>query len=177
MGVMTELGLVDREPRWWTRVVAGAVARPGVSALLSRVLDPLDRVALRASGGRTTATEAMTGLPTVVLTARGAHSGLPRAVPLIAVPDRDDVAVIGSHWGRPTHPAWVANLRADPRATLDRGRRRVPVVARRLDGVEAAQVWTRARALYPGYDGYRRRAGREIAVFRLETAPREDGRP
>jgi deazaflavin-dependent oxidoreductase (nitroreductase family) len=113
----------------------------------------------------------VTGLPTVVLTTRGARSGLPRAVPLIAVPHRDDVAVIGSHWGRPTHPAWVANLRATPRATLERGRRSVAVVARPLDGAEADEVWTRARALYPGYDGYRRRAGREIAVFRLERAP------
>jgi deazaflavin-dependent oxidoreductase (nitroreductase family) len=169
--VLAELGLADREARWWTRAVGRVVARPGVSALVAWVLDPVDRLVRRASGGRATATEVVTGQPTVVLTTRGARSGLPRAVPLIAVPHRDDVAVIGSHWGRPTHPAWVANLRATPRATLERGRRSVAVVARPLDGAEADEVWTRARALYPGYDGYRRRAGREIAVFRLERAP------
>ncbi|MGF1661447.1 MAG: nitroreductase family deazaflavin-dependent oxidoreductase [Kineosporiaceae bacterium] len=170
MGVSTDLGLVDRGAGWWTRVVGRAVAHQRVSAAMSRVLDPVDRLVRRVSGGRVTATEALTGLPTVVLTTRGARSGLPRTVPLIAVPHRGDVAVIGSHWGRPTHPAWVANLRATPRATLERGRRSVAVVARPLEGAEAEEVWTRARALYPGYDGYRRRAGREIAVFRLERA-------
>jgi deazaflavin-dependent oxidoreductase (nitroreductase family) len=148
-----------------------------VTALLSRVLDPVDRLVRRVSGGRATATEVLTGLPTVVLTARGARSGLPRTVPLIAVPHRGDVAVIGSHWGRPSHPAWVANLRAAPRATLARGRRSVAVVARPLHDEEAAEVWTRARVLYPGYDGYRSRAGREIAVFRLEPDRGPDSHP
>jgi deazaflavin-dependent oxidoreductase (nitroreductase family) len=177
MGVMAELGLADRGPGWWTRVAGRVVARPGATALVSRVLDPVDRLVRRVSGGRSTATEALTGLPTVALTTRGARSGLPRTVPLIAVPHRGDVAVIGSNWGRPAHPAWVTNLRADPRAGLARGGRSVSVVARPLDGEEAEAVWARARALYPGYGGYRARAGREIVVFRLEPADGEDGSP
>ena len=45
-----------------------------------------------------------------------------------------------------------------------------PVRARRARGEERERYWARAIEIGPGYDGYSRRAGREIRVYVLEPA-------
>jgi deazaflavin-dependent oxidoreductase (nitroreductase family) len=144
-----------------------AATRPG-SRLAARVLPPLDRWSFRASGGKVALTESIGGLPTVMLTTRGARSGLERTVPLLAVPSGDDLAVLGTNWGGGSSPAWVHNLAASPVAVVEHGENKVEVRAERLDGASAEEVWRRAIELYPGYAEYPRRAGtRVITVWQL----------
>jgi deazaflavin-dependent oxidoreductase (nitroreductase family) len=82
------------------------------------------------------------------------------------------LAIIGSNWGRPQHPAWVHNLSADPHATLARDHQRLDVIARELTGPEADDVWKTARGLYRGFRAYPSRThGRAIRVFAFEKAP------
>ena len=147
-----------------------AATRPG-SRLVARVLPPVDRWSFRRTGGRVALTESIGGLPTVMLTTRGARSGLERTVPLLAVPSGNDLAVLGTNWGGAGSPAWVRNLLAHPDAVVGHGGARVAVRAEQLHGAAADAVWRQAVALYPGYGEYPARAGdRVITVWRLIPA-------
>jgi deazaflavin-dependent oxidoreductase (nitroreductase family) len=169
MGVAAELGLrygnssaLGRAVRWF------AGSRPG-AWISSRILPHLDPWTHRRSGGRTTVSDLLSGVPTIFLTTTGARSGLQRTAQLIAVPAGADVAVIGSNFGRAAHPGWVANLAADPRATLSHRGRSLDVIARELGGAEAEQVWADGRALNRGFATYpAMAAGRSIRIFKLE---------
>jgi len=153
-----------RSVRWFTSTRLGARS-------LSGTLPYLDRWMLRISGGRTTVSNVLGGVPTLFLTTTGARSGQPRTAQLIAVPAGGDFAVIGSNFGRAAQPGWVANLAADPRATASCRGRSVPVVARELTGAEADQVWAAGRRLHRGFATYPAMAtARTIRVFLLESA-------
>lgn len=155
-------------PRWWQRGVQQvARTRPG-SWLMVRTLHHMDHALLRLSQGRYTAASTLTGLPVVTLTAVGAKSGLPRSVPLIAIPDGDKIVLIGSNFGQSHHAAWYYNLKAHPQATLTMGNQTRPYVAREAEGEEREHYYRQAIAMYPGYADYRKRAGtRQIPVMVL----------
>src|SRR5579863_3912066 len=68
-----------------------------------------------ASGGQRANTLRDTGLPIVIVTARGRKSGKVRKMALLRVEHDGQYALVGSHGGAPTHPEWVYNLRANPR--------------------------------------------------------------
>ncbi len=169
MGLAADLGVIVRTPRLPGRVVAAvASTRPG-AWFFARTLHHVDRAVLSLSRGRVTLTDVLAELPAVLLTTVGARSGLPRTVPLVAVPAGEHLAVIGSNFGGHRHPGWVHNLLAEPRASLAREGRVVAVRAREATGAEAEQIWARARAMYRGYSSYpQRTAGRVIRVFVLE---------
>jgi deazaflavin-dependent oxidoreductase (nitroreductase family) len=146
-----------------------AASRPG-SALLSRILHPLDRLFSGLTGGRRTLTELVTGLPIIELTTHGARSGLPRTCPLIAIPVETGLAVIASNFGARKHPSWYYNLRANPEVLVGLGGGQERRFARPVNGVLRDSIWNQAVALYPGYRAYRSQAaGREIPVIVLET--------
>ena len=44
----------------------------------------------------------------------------------------------------------------------------VPVTARRLSDQEKAEVWPKLLEIWPNYDAYEARSGRNIKVFRLD---------
>ncbi|RAY11769.1 nitroreductase family deazaflavin-dependent oxidoreductase [Actinomadura craniellae] len=129
-------------------------------------MPPLDRALHRMSGGRL-----MTGqllVPSMVLTTTGAVSGLPRRTPLACLPEPDGGwVVVGSNFGREKHPAWTGNLLKDPVAEVGFRGRAVPVTARLLEGAERDEVWPRLLKVWPVYDRYVERSGRELRVFRL----------
>jgi deazaflavin-dependent oxidoreductase (nitroreductase family) len=144
-----------------------AATRPG-AWLFARTLDLIDKPVCRWSGGRTTATALLAGLPVVMLTTTGAKTGRRTTSPLAGFEEGDDVIVIGSNYGQAHHPAWVHNLRADPRAHLEiRGVRRA-VTAEETTGAERERYLGMASVVYPGFRVYVRRAApREVAVIRL----------
>jgi deazaflavin-dependent oxidoreductase (nitroreductase family) len=144
-------------------------SRPG-SWLLAPVLHRLDRPVYSATRGRHTLASLLTGLPVVLLTTTGARSGRRCVVPLLGLPTPDGLAVIASNFGRPHHPAWYYNLRANPEAeiSVEGARRRVRAVE--AEGEQRARIWQQALTMYPGYTTYERRVGdgRRIALFVLE---------
>lgn len=120
-------------------------------------------------------------LPGVILTAKGARTGLPRVTPLACMPERAAQAdggeqgpwprtwvLVGSNFGRPGHPAWTANLMAHPDAEVSWKGQDIQVTARLLEGDERAGVWAAALAFWPPYAAYQARVDREIRLFRLE---------
>jgi deazaflavin-dependent oxidoreductase (nitroreductase family) len=144
-----------------------AATRPG-AWFFARTLDHIDRPVYRWSGGRTTLAAMLSGLPVVMLTTSGARSGRRTTSPVLGFEEGDVVIVIGSNYGQAHHPAWVHNLRADPRAQLEiRGVAR-EVTAEEAAGPERERYLDVASAVYPGYRAYVKRAApRRIAVIRL----------
>jgi len=139
-----------------------------MASVLARVIHHVDQPLFRLSGGRTTLTSLVTGLPVVTLTTTGAKSGQPRTVPLIAIPDGDQMVLIASNFGQAHHPAWVLNLRATPQATIARNGITRSYVAHEAEGAEYDEYWRRAVALYAGYAAYKERtSGRRIPIMVL----------
>jgi len=132
-----------------------------------RRLAPVDRWLLSHVPGRWSAAHRQ-GLPTLLLTTTGRRSGQPRTQALLYVRDGDAYVVVGSNWGQRHHPAWSANLLAQPRATVTvRGTAR-PVRAVLATGAERDRLWPLLTEVWPAFDAYAARAdGRELRIFRL----------
>ncbi|MFH8733738.1 MULTISPECIES: nitroreductase family deazaflavin-dependent oxidoreductase [unclassified Streptomyces] len=127
----------------------------------------MDRTVHRLTRGKVLLSAQM--LPGVILTARGAKSGLPRRTPLACMPEGEAGTwlLIGSNFGRPGHPAWTANLMAHPDAEINWKGEDIPVTARLLDSGERAQAWAAVLTFWPPYAKYQARVEREIRLFRL----------
>lgn len=135
-------------------------------ARTGRALVPLDRWLTRTTSGRLSVLGKEV-LPELLLTTTGRKSGQPREVVLLYAADGPNFVVTASNWGQAHHPAWSANLLADPRASVTRHGVRTPVTAKLAEGDERARVWTLVTSVWPAYDSYAARAGREIRVFVL----------
>ncbi|MPY54273.1 nitroreductase family deazaflavin-dependent oxidoreductase [Streptomyces acidicola] len=135
------------------------------------VIPALDRTAHRLTHGKVLLSARM--LPGAILTATGARSGQPRRTPLACMPESVSGGLpaswllIGSNFGRTSHPAWTANLLAHPDAEINWKGEDIPVRARLLEEEERAVAWQALLAFWPPYATYQGRVEREIRVFRL----------
>lgn len=159
---------MSRKPNAVHRLTHRFLMLQSVSALLARTLHHADGITMRLSRGRWTITN-LVGLPIIQLTTIGAKSGLARTTPLVGVIDREKIALIGSNFGKPSHPGWVHNLEANPECQVRFNEKSQSYVGRITHGKEREKYWQLALAYYAGYEKYRLRAGeREIAVILLE---------
>ena len=138
-------------------------------ARVGRALVPVDRALQRLSGGRVGGIGPQV-LPELLLTTTGRTSGLPRQVPLLYARDGQTLVVVASNWGQAHHPAWSANLLANPDATVDVRGTVSRVRARLASPQEKADVWPLVTAVWPAYDTYAARSGRDLRVFLLDPA-------
>lgn len=107
--------------------------------------------------------------PVLLLTSIGRKSGQERVAPVVYMPDGDRFIVIGTNAGNARPPAWSFNLVANPDATVEVGRRRIPVTARVAEDEERAELWRRMNEdWYEGFDTYAEKLTREIRLFVLE---------
>ena len=102
------------------------------------------------------------GQPVVLLHVRGAKSGVPRTVPLLATKDGDRVLLVASKAGAPQHPAWFHNVRANPDVEVTLEGARVPMRAAILEGDERTRAWDIVCDNYNGFATYQRRAGDRV---------------
>ncbi|MFE7074539.1 nitroreductase family deazaflavin-dependent oxidoreductase [Streptomyces sp. NPDC057620] len=170
------------------RLVQKVSSTRGFAKVAPHVVPALDRAVHRLTRGKVLLSAQM--LPGVILTARGARSGLPRRTPLACMPEtrtgEDAVEggagggseggaegavgswiLIGSNFGRTDHPAWTANLLAHPDAEINWKGRDIPVTARLLAGAERDAVWRALLEFWPPYATYQARVEREIRLFRI----------
>lgn len=110
------------------------------------------------------------GRPIVVITSRGAKSGLLRKNPVMRVEHDGVYAAVASKGGDPANPSWYANFKANPEVDLQDGPRPSSFVAREVAGDERAVWWERAVAAFPTYAEYAEKTDRLIPVFVLEPA-------
>ncbi|MGI8332222.1 nitroreductase family deazaflavin-dependent oxidoreductase [Actinomadura scrupuli] len=131
-----------------------------------KIVPPLDKALHRLSGGRFLLGQSL--VPSLLLTTTGAVSGEPRQAPLACMPEPDGGwIVVGSNFGREKHPAWTGNLLKQPNAEVSFHGRSTQVTARLLEGTERAEIWPRLMRVWPVYDKYVERSGRELRIFRL----------
>ncbi len=130
-----------------------------------RLAPRVDKVLIPRTDGRLS----VMGIDKVgLVTTTGAKSGQPRTQPLTLIDDAGGLLAIGSNYGRPTHPAWSANLLAHPECTVEFKGPPKRYRAELLTGEARAAAWATAVDVYLGYENYRAScAPREIRVFLL----------
>jgi deazaflavin-dependent oxidoreductase (nitroreductase family) len=132
-----------------------------------RVAPRMDRAIIKLSGGRLR-TGKKGVVPTCLLTHTGRKTGRTRQTPLLFIEDGEALIVAGSNWGQEHDPAWALNLIDDPQAVVQVGKRQWNVVARLTESQEREQLWKRLLEVWPAYDTYAKRSGRQIKVFALD---------
>jgi deazaflavin-dependent oxidoreductase (nitroreductase family) len=147
------------------RAVQKMATTRAFAATGSKVFPPIDRLISRVSGGRVVLSASL--VPSLVLTTIGRKTGQPRKAPIATLPVDDGFLVVGSNFGKEHHPAWTANLIANPEATVTYKGDDIPVVARLLDADEKARVWPDLLKIWPAWTAYTERSGRDLRVFKL----------
>ncbi|HLG92392.1 MAG TPA: nitroreductase family deazaflavin-dependent oxidoreductase [Acidimicrobiales bacterium] len=143
------------DPQWAVRL----------DRTVGRPVYRLHRLAYQLTGGRI-GHRSPAG-PILLLTTTGRRSGAPRTTPLLYMPLDGAWVVVASNGGRPSPPAWLLNLQADPRASVQVGRQRWPVEAEVLTGEERERLWPRLCAFYPGWAHYQTLTDRPIPAVVL----------
>jgi deazaflavin-dependent oxidoreductase (nitroreductase family) len=123
----------------------------------------------RAHGGTITQGP-LAGANVLLLTTTGAKSGEPRVSPLGFTRDGDRWVVVGSNSGKANDPAWLANIRANPRVTVEVGTETFPATATITTGAERERLWDAHKAAIPAFAAYETMVERVIQVVALERS-------
>ncbi len=110
------------------------------------------------------------GSEILLLTTTGRKSGEERTIPLCFARDGDNLVIVASKGGAPTHPAWYLNLQADPEVTVQVKDKVFAATARTAQSPERERLWPIALTAWPLYDNYQHKTDREIPVVVLEPA-------
>ncbi len=142
--------------------IAAIVTKPWFRKIAPKALPRVHRAMRRVTRGKFVPGAGL------VLWSTGAKSGLRRETPLEAVPLGDDTfVVVGSNFAQDHHPAWTANLIANPDAEITQRGRNFAVHATLLSGQERAEAWSKALAHFGGWNAYTELTEREFRIFRL----------
>ena len=159
--------------RWWQMLVINlATTRPG-RWLVLKITTPLDCWLARKTKSRFTFAR-LAGVPLVLLTAKGAKSGLSRTVPVIYRRLGDEIVVIASKLGSRKHPAWYHNIKVHPQVSLYLEGEEGIYTAREAEGEEREMLWRKMVEIYPGFEKYQQKAGERripVMVFRRVNMP------
>ena len=120
----------------------------------------------RANGGKVG--PPFEGAPMLLLTTTGARSGQHRTTPLVHTRDGDDIVVLASKGGAPSHPAWYHNLVANPEVTLEVGTETFKARARVATGEERDRLYAAQAKLMPNFGEYQQKTTRRIPVVVLK---------
>jgi deazaflavin-dependent oxidoreductase (nitroreductase family) len=131
-----------------------------------RIAGKLNVPVYRLSGGRIGGKVGKA--PVLLLTTTGRKSGQKRTAPVVYLRDGERMVVINTNAGNAKVPAWSLNLAADPKAEVEVGRKKIPVVARVAEGEERADLWRKHNVQYSGFDDYDKVLDREPKVIVLD---------
>lgn len=109
------------------------------------------------------------GVPTLLLTTRGRKSGKLRRTALIYGKDGEErYLLVASKGGAPEHPSWYLNLSEHPEVEVQVGADKFAARARTADAREKPHLWQVMASIWPDYDGYQKKTGRDIPVVIVE---------
>ncbi|HID51812.1 MAG TPA: nitroreductase family deazaflavin-dependent oxidoreductase [Anaerolineae bacterium] len=162
--------LPQPKKRWWHKLAVPMASWAVTARIAVHAAGPLDTFLYRKTGGRMTLSSVLAGLPVILVTTTGAKSGQPRTVPLLGIPDGENIILIASNWGGRKNPAWYYNLKANPEAMVRLNGQNTIYTAKEVTGKEKERCWTRATDVYPGYNAYQKRSDdRTIPVMLLSS--------
>lgn len=119
----------------------------------------------RANGGKVGGP--FEGGTLLLLHTTGAKSGEPRLSPLAYLTIEGRTLIVGSYAGAPTNPAWVHNLRAQPKAHIEIGTEAYDVTARELPDHERDAAYPKIVEIAPVFAEYQAKTQRAIPLFEL----------
>jgi deazaflavin-dependent oxidoreductase (nitroreductase family) len=120
----------------------------------------------RANDGRVSGPFA--GNELLLLTTTGARSGQPRVSPLSCKRIDGKLVIIAGNGGAEVNPAWVYNLRANPRAHVELGTESFDVTARELPPTERAAIVPKLTAVVSAFADFQANTARVIPIFELD---------
>ena len=109
----------------------------------------------------------MIGVPTLLLRTTGARSGQERTNSLVYARDGADYLLVASNGGADKNPAWLFNLRADPKVEIQIGRECQKASARILGPEDAdyGRLWKIVdEANHDRYSAYQEQTSRPIPI-------------
>ncbi|HTI73376.1 MAG TPA: nitroreductase family deazaflavin-dependent oxidoreductase [Mycobacterium sp.] len=121
----------------------------------------------RSNDGKVGAFE---GSELLLLTTTGAKSGRPRLSPLSCRRIDGKLLVIAGYGGADVNPAWVYNLRANPRAHVELANESFDVDARELVGADREDIVPKLTAIAPQFADFQANVSRVIPIFELQQA-------
>ena len=119
----------------------------------------------RANGGKVGGP--FEGGTLLLLHTTGAKSGAPRLSPLAYLSLDGRMLIVGSYAGAPKAPAWVHNLRAEPKARIEVGTETYDVTVRELPDDERDAMYPRIVEAAPVFAEYQAKTTRVIPLFEL----------
>lgn len=122
---------------------------------------------MRAHAGQIT-TGPMAGRPLMLLTTRGARTGLERTAIVTYTRDGDRYVIAASKSGAPTNPAWFYNLQANPVVSVEAGGETFKARATVARGAERDRLWDQHAAERPEFREYPSKTDRVIPVILLD---------
>ncbi|OKH73869.1 hypothetical protein EB73_06385 [Mycobacterium sp. SWH-M3] len=106
----------------------------------------------------------------LLLHTTGAKSGKPRLSPLAYLTVDGKMLIVGSYAGAPKDPAWVHNLRANPKVRIEVGTETYDATARELPDDERDATYPKVAELAPVFAEYQANTTRAIPLFELVRA-------
>jgi deazaflavin-dependent oxidoreductase (nitroreductase family) len=122
---------------------------------------------LRANGGKATSGP-FKGANVLILTTKGAKSGETRESPLAYTRDGENLVIVASKGGAPTHPSWFHNVVKHPEVTVEADGETFKAHAHVPEGDEYERLYTQHADVMPGFYEYRKKTSRQIPVVVLE---------
>lgn len=104
----------------------------------------------------------------LLLTTTGAKSGEPRVSPLSCKRIDGKLLIIAGNGGADVNPAWVYNLRANPRAHVELGTESFDVTARELPSAERDDIIPKLTAEVTAFAEFQAKTRRAIPIFELQ---------
>lgn len=135
-----------------------------------KTMNAVHRCLLKVSFGKVGWTAG--NMPVLELTTIGRKSGQPRSVMLTSpLQEGDNIVIVASRGGDPTHPAWFVNLRDNPQVQVAyKGAPTKAMIATVASSEERARMWPIVTATYKNYAGYQTKTDREIPLVVLSPA-------
>jgi deazaflavin-dependent oxidoreductase (nitroreductase family) len=103
----------------------------------------------------------------LLLHTTGAKTGKARLSPLAYLTVDGKMLIVGSYAGAPKDPAWVHNLRANPKAHVEVGTEAYDVTVRELPDDERDAAYPRVTEVAPVFADYQAKTTRAIPLFEL----------
>ena len=125
---------------------------------------------MRANGGKVDSGP-LAGHPLLILTSKGARSGADRRSILTYHRDGDDYVVAGTAGGSKKDPAWIHNLKAEPKVDLEVDNQRSAATTTIVENrAERDRLWDDHVRALPWFADYPAQTGRVIPMVRIRRS-------
>ncbi len=103
----------------------------------------------------------------LLLHTTGAKSGKARINPVVYLENGDELVIIASKGGAPTHPDWYHNIMANPNVDVEVGVEKFQAKANVAQEPERAKLYQKMASQYPFFNEYQQKTERIIPVVKL----------